>query len=76
MDPKAPTNDPSEHLPDPSEHPTETQSMIIEAGSDALRLDVELDKGGRAIKGSRVQILQLGEPCSIISFVTSFESKY
>ena len=57
MDPKAPTNDPSEHLPDPSEHPTETQSMIIEAGSDALRLDVELDKGGRAIKGSRVQIL-------------------
>ena len=59
MDPEAPTNDPSQHLPEPSEHPTETQSMIIEAGSDALRLDVELDKGGRAIKGRWVQIMSI-----------------
>ena len=56
MNPKAPTNDPSELLPDHTEHPTETQSMIIEAGSDAVRLDVEVDTKGRAVKASINQV--------------------
>ena len=56
MNPKAPTNDPSELLPDHTEHPTETQSMIIEAGSDAVRLDVQVDTKGRAVKASINQV--------------------
>jgi len=56
LNPRAATNDPSEVLPDLTEQHTETQSMIIEAGSDALRLDVALGNDGRAISATVVQV--------------------